>query len=247
MTDARSAGDGALALANRPDPFSSLGVLVGLASEAAIVRRHWPRATVGITGAEATQAADMASDLAKRCAVLISLGTAGGLRPGQRPGDLLIASAVIDPATAESHPTDPGLSARLHRALGDRGAVPVPLAGSDRAVADPVEKAALGRSGAAAVDMESHHLARAATAHGVPFAVLRVVLDGPTAAIPGFAATAIDKAGRPRLAPVLAGLVRQPASLPALLSLGRASKAAHGALDRAVARLAKEPEWLTGG
>jgi nucleoside phosphorylase len=44
-------------------------------------------------------------------------------------------------------------------------------------IASPAEKAALGRTGAEAVDMESRWLAEAAAAASLPFASVRVIVD----------------------------------------------------------------------
>ncbi len=48
---------------------------------------------------------------------------------------------------------------------------------ADGLLADAPAKRALVRGGAIAVDMESHIAARVAAAHGLPFAILRVVSD----------------------------------------------------------------------
>lgn len=209
-----------------------LGVLVGLASEAAIVRRYWPWARVAVTGAQADAGDALAADLARTCTCLLSFGTAGGLSADLRAGTSVVGRSVLsvgggrvasDPALLEFLTTR---LATLRPTVGD-------TVGVDRAAQTPADKAALAASGAAIVDMESHRLAAAAASADRPFAILRAVLDGPETAIPAFAATAIDAAGRPRIAPILTGLVRNPTELPALLRLGQASRRAHGALQEA--------------
>ena len=80
--------------------------------------------------------------------------------------------------------TDPAWSRRLLNMIDD--AVHAPIIGVDEPISQPAAKRELHRAtGAAAVDMESHIMARVAAAHRLAFAAVRVIVDGPW----GFAAS----------------------------------------------------------
>ncbi|MCU0887066.1 MAG: nucleoside phosphorylase [Rubritepida sp.] len=199
-------------------------VAVGLASEA----RCLPPGTRVLVSAgdPARLAAALAALPPGEARALLSFGIAGGLAPGTRAGDLLVAEALRE--GDEFHLPDAAWSARLQAASGARPGV---LAASARLVASPAEKRALhAATRALAVDMESGVVARHAAAQGLPFAVLRAVADGPEEALPRAAADALTPSGEPALGRVLAALARRPWELPALLRLGRASARAHAAL-----------------
>jgi hypothetical protein len=86
--------------------------------------------------------------------------------------------------------------------------------------ATTAEKATLfQRTGAVAVDMESHRIARVAaeSGAGLPALAIRAIGDPAGRALPALAATALGEDGRPRVGPVAAGLMRRPGDLAALL------------------------------
>jgi hypothetical protein len=79
--------------------------------------------------------------------------------------------------------------------------------------------------------MESHIAARAALAHGVPFAAVRCVSDGATRSLPlaaqaGFGAD-------PDIGAVLRALARRPWELPALIRTALEAEAGFRALVNA--------------
>jgi uridine phosphorylase len=103
---------------------------------------------------------------AKRGAAgIISFGIAGGLAPHLAAGDWVVASGV---RTGQGNfPSDRGWAQALLEALP--GAVHAEIVGADAPVAEPAEKRWLHlRTGAVAVDTESHVAARIAAAHRVP-------------------------------------------------------------------------------
>jgi hopanoid-associated phosphorylase len=163
------------------------------------------------------------------CAGIISFGVAGGLDPALAPGAVVIATSVCDEFSGQSTPADPAWVRALMRALPQ--AVSGALAGSDTAVATLADKAALhAASGALAVDMESHIAARIARRHGLPFAACRVVIDPATRAVPPLALAGMGSDGRTDVGAVMAGLLKSPWQLPALMRLGRDASAARGSL-----------------
>lgn len=76
--------------------------------------------------------------------------------------------------------------------------------------------AAQAATGAAGVDMESAAVAAVAEAAGVPFLVLRVVLDRADQSLPSAILAAVNEIGQPRLAPMLYGLARYPIAVQSM-------------------------------
>lgn len=160
---------------------------------------------------------------------LISIGIAGALAPDLRPGDWLVATAVLD--GEETFPTDPAWTARLAARLP--GATSGLLLGIDGMVAEAAGKAALHRrTGAAAVDMESHVAARVARRHGLPFAAARVVSDAAHRSLPPAARVGMRPDGRMDLPAVLRALRAEPGQLPALIRTAIEAERAFRALFR---------------
>jgi hopanoid-associated phosphorylase len=204
-------------------------VLAGMAFEARIADAP---AVFGQRGKALEDA--LAARLQRPCAGLISFGVAGGLAPALQPGAIVVADSV---ATAgETIPTDVGWSAALLRALD--GASLGQVAGVDAPLATVAEKSALNAAlGALAADMESHIGARAARQAGVPFAVLRVVIDAAGSAVPPAALAGFGADGRTDMRALLANLLAHPLQLGAMLRLGRDSARARAALRDARASL----------
>jgi nucleoside phosphorylase len=178
---------------------------------------------VAISGAR-PDAAERAAErfVAEGARLIVSFGIAGALDPTLRAGDIVLASHVADGEA--SYPCV--RLAGQGRAVWREG----PVLGSDRLIGDPAEKARLARGGALAVDMESHRVARAAAAGGIPVAVLRAVSDTSLQRLPAFVAGAVRPDGTPRLAPILAGLARNPRALGDLVALHHGTRAALRAL-----------------
>jgi hopanoid-associated phosphorylase len=164
---------------------------------------------------------------------VISFGLAGGLDPALRAGDLILAAEVIAP-TGAAYATTPAVTRAIAAALGSSLAQPRRLAGVDAAVTQPGDKAALhAKQQACAVDMESHIVGAFAHAHGLPWGVLRAVCDPARRALPPLALAALRPDGGLDIPAVLKSLIRDPAQVPALIALGRDTKAATAALRRA--------------
>jgi hopanoid-associated phosphorylase len=150
---------------------------------------------------------------------VISFGLAGGLDPALRAGDIVVASHVVSGGT--SSPTDKTLLASFAASLGRAAPTPRCVVGWDVVVADPVEKAAMHRAGAHAVDMESHVAADFAAAHRLPFGVVRVICDPAHRSVPPFAQFALEANGRVAKRAILGSLARNPSQLSGLAGLGR--------------------------
>ncbi len=145
---------------------------------------------------------------------IISFGVAGGLETSLRPGDWVVASAILQSQGAR--PTDATWSRNLLNAIGN--AHYAPIVGVDLPVADPAEKRKLHRTtGAAAADMESHVVAELAAAHGLAFAALRVIVDPAERTIPRAALAGMGAGARADGAAVLRDLISRPSQLPSLM------------------------------
>jgi adenosylhomocysteine nucleosidase len=188
---------------------------------------------VGVSGARPDTAEVEARRLAEAGAqALLSVGLAGALAPGLAPGMLLVPRAVVSGEGA-SHAVSAPLAERLGFRPGDGT-----LLGSDLLLADVAAKATANRaSGALAVDMESHRVARVAAARGLPFLVLRAIADPCDQAIPPAARDSVAPDGSVRTLATMLGLLRRPQDLPALIALGRCSAIAHATLREVGQRL----------
>ena len=160
---------------------------------------------------------------------VISIGIAGALAPGLRPGTWVVAAAVHD--GNDLLPTDPDWTARLIARLSaaERGM----LLGLDAIAATAEQKAGLHRdSGAIAVDMESHLAARVAHRHGLPFVAARVISDGAQRTLPKAARVGMRLDGGVDLPAVLGSVLAQPWQLPALMRTAWEAERAFGSLLR---------------
>ena len=131
----------------------------------------------------------------------------------------------------ERYPADRRWSRRLLESIP--GSVHAEIAGVDAPIAQSSEKVRLhARTGAKAVDMESHIAARLAAAHGLAFAALRIVCDPADRAIPPAAIAGMREDGSTDLGAILQALLGAPGQLPAMIRLACEARAAFGALDR---------------
>ena len=161
---------------------------------------------------------------------LISFGLAGGLDPALRPGALLIPRVV---ATGDG---DYAADATLLAGL--RGPTIERLLGGSAIAAHPAEKHRLWREHeAAAIDLESGALARAAAAAGLPFAVLRAVCDPAERHLPPAAAAALDQAGAIAGLRIARSVLRGPRQIPGLVALARDAASARRALLRHISEI----------
>jgi hypothetical protein len=88
-------------------------------------------------------------------------------------------------------------------------------------ISAPAEKQDLGRqTGAVAVDMESHWVARVVSERGLPFLAVRAISDAQEEFLPPFHQV-LDADGNPGARRLAAHLVRKPGSLVALVRLAR--------------------------
>lgn len=172
----------------------------------------------------------------KRPEMAILTGFAGGLQPGLRSGELVLAEGFLRPG-GEELSVDRQLWLEARQALDSGGSSP--RHGRLVTVEHPASCEAKNRLGkdfpALAVDMESWWAAALAREAGVPFLCLKAILDPLDRALPRFI-TGVDSAGRPTRRAWLT-LVGRPQELRELRWLARAAHQLSAALAQTLARL----------
>lgn len=207
-------------------------VVVGMAFEARIARGLG--VPVICAGDGKNLAGSLNRAMAAGCGGLISFGVAGGLSPDLKPGTCVIGSSIIDEDDVQA--TDARWAQRLTRLIP--GSMPGAIVGVREPIAHADAKRELHtRTGAIAVDMESHVVARAAAAHGVPLAAIRVVVDPVERTIPRSALAGARADGTIDPLAVMRSLLRYPRDLAGLIRLSLDTRAARATLLRGSALL----------
>jgi adenosylhomocysteine nucleosidase len=203
-------------------------VVVGLAFEARIAAG--PGIQVICSGDGQGLAVALNRAIRSGCQGLISFGVAGGLAPNLRPGTCVVGSAILS-AKSSRLPTDHSWSQRLLNTIP--GAIYGPLFGVPAPIAEPEAKQALHyRTGAVAVDMESHVVANVAASHSMPMVAIRVITDPAKRALPKSALAAMRPDGTTDIAAMIRSVMRRPRELPALLQTALDARAARATLLR---------------
>lgn len=203
-------------------------VVVGLAFEARIA--GGADTHVICSGNGRALAASIAEAISKDCRGLISFGVAGGLLPFLAPGACVVASEILSEAGGQK--TDQNWSQDLLQAIPN--AVTGKIFGVSAPVAHPEAKRALyAKSGALAVDMESHIVGCAAAKYDLPFAAIRVITDPADRALPWAALNAMRPNGTISIAAVSCSVMKQPFALLDLLQTALDARAARATLRHA--------------
>ncbi|HEY7689175.1 MAG TPA: hypothetical protein VH835_10800 [Dongiaceae bacterium] len=217
--------------------------MTGLGFEASSLRNNVPSPAsfaVALSGGDSTQALAEARRLIQDGAAgLLSFGTAGALSPSLNAGDVVVATAVIAASGGELAAERSWCDALAAAASAYRLAPRLgPVRAVEKAATTPDEKSALFRAtGALAIDMESGAVARAARDAGLPFAVLRVIIDPASREVPPAAMAAMGAGGRIDMGGLARSLWREPRQIGGLLALARDAAAARRRLGRAAALL----------
>jgi hopanoid-associated phosphorylase len=208
-------------------------IVVGLAFEARIAAGPGVRVICSGDGrnlaAKLTAAIADARQNIHGCPGIISFGVAGGLAPQLRSGTCVVGSAVV---SGERHmPISAEWSQKLLRTIPD--AIPGVLLGVPTPIAHPDEKRELYlKTGAIAVDMESHIVAAVGLAHELPVAAIRVITDPAKRALPASAVAAMRPNGTTNIGAMLRSVMRRPTELPALVQTALDARAARATLVR---------------
>ncbi len=226
----------------------SVGIVTALAAEARTLTHQPVRpgqlivlgegCGLWLSGMGPDAAREAALALVKAGATALAVfGVAGALAPAVRNGTLLCPACVIDERGNDYLPA-PAWSAELQQRLA-AASLPIMTGGSLLSLPAPLltatEKMAMRqRHMAVAVDMESAAVAAVATERGLPFVVLRAIIDEHDDDIPGALHAGIDEWGRPRALHMLALLVRHPGLVARLPGLSSRMHSATRALRAAV-------------
>jgi adenosylhomocysteine nucleosidase len=205
---------------------------VGLAFEARIAAAPGVLVACRTAGSELEAVADSAVRQGYRG--MISFGVAGGLASHLRAGDWVVASHVRESQTVRA--TDAVWSRKLLGMIA--GATHAPIVGVDSPVAEPARKRELHRTtGAAAVDMESHVVARVAAANKLAFAAVRVVVDPAHRRVPPVALINMRPDGRANVWAMMRDLAARPWQISPLARVAADALAARNAMTRVRQRL----------
>ena len=232
-----------------------IGVVVALAAEARIlfsgklryqtVMDIQPQLCMVVSGMGPVRA-DQAAEQLLQAGVdgLLSWGTAGGLNPVCRAGDLLVPEHIF--WAGRGWPADSDWRSALLSQLSGQ-ALAGGLCSVSEACASVAAKAQLRADypEAQAVDMESGAVAQRAAQAGIPFLAIRSVVDPAHQSLPATATHSVDCYGRPQALPLLRGLLRHPGDLAPLMGLGRQMQAAVNTLRLVQPRLLQSNLWET--
>jgi adenosylhomocysteine nucleosidase len=160
---------------------------------------------------------------------IVSFGVAGGLAPQLQSGACVVGTTILSGARSMS--TDHEWSQQLLSTIP--GAVAGKLLGVSAPVANPREKRDLYvKTGAIAVDMESHIVAAVGHAHGIPVAAIRVIADPAQRALPVSAVAAMRPNGTTDIAAMVRSVLKRPREIPALFQTALDARAARASLVR---------------
>ena len=150
----------------------------------------------------------------------MTFGLAGALDPKLAAGSIILPGELISRDGAR-FATCKSWRERVAASLGCARVTEGILLTSAHAIETPHDKAAAFRdTGAAAVDMESVAVAAVAAAHKLPFIAVRVIVDTAADVLPP-SLVAASQAGRVRSGRLIAGLVKAPGEIAALLRLAQ--------------------------
>jgi nucleoside phosphorylase len=199
----------------------------GLAVEAKIARAAGFSVVIGAGDRDGIAARIRAA--ASHPAYLVSFGIAGGLAPELTAGTLIVSGEVVSEGCRWR--AEPEHRRQLTRFAQSIDAVEGPILGASSILATRTEKKqAWAATRALAVDLESEIVARAATALGIPFIVLRSIADTALRDLPLAALVPLSVDGKLDLLRILAAALRRPFEIARMIGLARETGVALSAL-----------------
>ncbi len=199
----------------------------GLIAEAKIARAAGFSVVVG--AGDRARTAALVESAVQRANCLVSFGIAGALAPQLRAGDVVISTEVI--GADQSWRAEEPFRRRVADLARGIGAIDGPVFGAAAILATTAKKSrAWSETGALAVDLESDVVARIASSAGIPFVVVRTIADTALRELPPAALIPLSEDGTPRIARVLASVLRRPRQFAALVGLARDTRTALSAL-----------------
>jgi len=169
---------------------------------------------------------------------LISWGCAAALDTMLQPGNLVLATQLIDEnqallATDSQWLKSTQQKLQQHLTIQSGG-----LAESKTLVASCNEKSQLHeKTGAIAVDMESIAVAKVAMHYQMPFLAIRAIADPANMNLPKAISAALNKQGDIELSKLLLFILRHPTEIPGLIKLGLHFQAAKNTLKQVAKHL----------
>lgn len=237
----------AVVLAALPEELAPLRALLadqrplaaGDGVDIVVGRLHGSRVALAVTGDGDRNARERAAAVLALAPArsLLVIGVAGALSADLAPGDLVAVKRVSREHGPPLVASPPLLEAAARAA---RAGVAVTAARIADTIAEKRRLLAIAGPGdgdAAVVDLESAAYAEAAIAAAIPWLILRAVSDAAGEPLPSLLNRARDAGGAVRRGRVLAGLLREPFTLPRLLDLRRRVAACADALARAAAQV----------
>jgi adenosylhomocysteine nucleosidase len=195
----------------------------GLAAEAKIARAAGFAVVVGAGNRSRTTT--LVEGAVRQASCLISFGISGALAPELQAGEVIVSTNVV--ATDKQWWAEKRFRDRIADFARSIGAEEGPVLGAQAILATAAQKSRAWReTRAVAVDLESDIVARIATSAGMPFVVLRSIADAAYRELPPAALIPLSEDGTPRLARVLASVLRQPGQLASLVRLAREARTA---------------------
>ena len=162
----------------------------------------------------------------RKPALVVTAGFAGGLRPGLKRGTVVFSSSD---------------NTGLEPALLEAGAQPVRFHASDRVIGHPAEKRTLFRdTGADVVEMESFAIKAMCEEHGIPCAMVRVVLDTAEEELPLDFNSVLTEDLRIHGGKLALALAKSPGKIAGLLRLRQHGKVAGAELARVLSAVLRD-------
>lgn len=224
----------------------TLGIVVALSGEAEPLsqQRLPPNEVIRLNenvqlfisgmGAQAAQQAGQAL-LKQGAQALLSWGTAVALKPGIKPGQLLLPGNVMTAGKAPVPVSQDWHTLLIEHCTDTFSVCTEPLIATDEILYTAASKQAVRiQSGAVAADMESAAIGILARKNGVKFATLRVIADSASMRLPAWLPGCIDTYGRVRAARFLSSLLLRPDDWIALFKLARGFTTAQARLKSVV-------------
>lgn len=181
--------------------------------------------------------------LSKEHDFCVAAGFSGSLRPKFKVGDVLAAEAVQFLGKSKTLQSNRNLARHAEQ---DGAIFARMLLTADHVVRTREEKSSLAPF-AEFVDMESFGVFTAAHEIGRPAVAIRVISDGHNGELPRDVELTMTKRGQVKIGRVVRYLSKYPASLPALIRLGRDSRTAAEALAAFLEAYIKKISFFTHG
>jgi adenosylhomocysteine nucleosidase len=160
---------------------------------------------------------------------ILSVGWAGALSCGMKPGYAFAVNEIIDASTGERYRTSSpaGIPADIHLVTTKR-------------IAGRMEKRQLAESYAASlVDMEAATVARIARIHDIPFYCLKAVSDEANETLPDLNPF-LTRSGQMQMGRFVTSVIVRPQYWPALMRMGKNSSTGATVLAKSVKNLLHE-------